>query len=59
MLTRASEVGIRRLDERMTMACDLLSFVTSPLSQSHSFAFFTQASKRARACVWSGGRKVM
>ena len=59
MLTRVNDVGERRLDERMTMACDLLSFVTSLLSQSHAFASCTQASIRARACVWSVGGQVM
>ena len=54
-----SYVGVRRLDERMTMACDLLSFNTSPLSESHAFASCTQASIRARACAWSVGGKVM
>ena len=58
MLTRLNDVGVRRLDERMTMACDLLSFITSPLSQSHLFASCTQASIRARACVWSIGGKI-
>ena len=59
MLTRVNDVGVRRLDERMTMACDMLSFITSPLSQSHTFASCTQASIRARACVWSVGGTVM
>ena len=59
MLTRVNDVGVRRHDEWMTMACDLLSFITSPLSQSHAFASCTQASIRARACVWSVGGKVM
>ena len=44
MLTRVNEVGLRRLDEWMTMACDLLSFITIPLSQSHAFASCMQAS---------------
>ena len=39
-----NDVGARRLDERMTMACVLLSLITSPLSQSHVFAPCTQAS---------------
>ena len=59
MLTRVNDVGVRRLDERMTMACNCLSFITSPLSQSHAFASCTQASIRARTCVWSIGGKVM
>ncbi|KAK2172199.1 hypothetical protein NP493_985g00040 [Ridgeia piscesae] len=59
MLTRVNEVGVRRLDEWMTMACDLLLFITSPLSQSHAFASCTQASIRARVCVWSVGGKLM
>ena len=59
MLTPVNDVGVRRLDEWKTMACDLLSFITSPLSQSHAFASCTQASMRARACVWSVGGKVM
>ena len=59
ILTRVNDVGVRRLDERMTMACDLLSFIASPLSQSHVFASCTQASLRASAGVWSVGGKVM
>ena len=54
MLTLVNNVGVRTLDERMTMACDLLSFITSPLSQSHAFASCMQASIRARACFVIG-----
>ena len=34
----------RRLDERMAVACKLLSFITSTLSQRHVFAFYMHAS---------------
>ena len=56
-LTRVNDVGVGRLHERMTMACDLLSFI--PLSQSHAFASCMQSSILARACMWSVGGKVM
>ena len=59
MVTRLNDVGIRKRDERLTMACELLLFVTIRLSLSHVFASCTQASIRARACVWSVDGKVM
>ena len=39
MLMRLNVIGVRRLGERITMASDLFSFMTSPLSQSHVFYF--------------------
>ena len=59
MLMRLNVIGVRRLGERITMASDLFSFMTSPLSQSHVFTSCMQASMRARACMWSVGGKVM
>ena len=37
MLMRLNVIGVRRLGEQITMAFDLFSFMTSPLSQSHVF----------------------
>ena len=51
----AKDIGVRRFDERMTMACDLLSFITCPLSERHVFVSCTQVSIHSRACVWSVG----
>ena len=52
------ELGLRRLGERITMASDVFSFVTGPLSQSHVFTSCMQAYMRATPCMWSFGGKV-